>query len=186
MLPYLLSFATGQSDPRAHALSPAQADFLAAMPAPAESQLARNFPWREATPPWREVPLLPASFYNLRQFFAAQRGAFAGRHRADLEAWAARAERHVVFAGSCGLELLRRLDPPADLCRRLHVFAYGPVVRARPPFEVFAVQGRRDWISQLYVGRPDARVAADHLGYLEDPEVRALAAAFVRRVLGLA
>lgn len=180
---YLLSFATGQSDPRGHALSPAQTEFLEALPFPAANKLWRNFPWREPTPPWRDTHLLPASLNNYRQYLASRRPSFAARHREDLEAWAAKAEHHVVFAGSCGLELLCRLDPPADLWPRLHVFAYGPVIRARAPFELFTVQGRHDWISKLYVGKPDARVASDHLGYLEDAEVRALALAFVRRVL---
>ena len=181
--PLLLSFATGQSDPRGHALSPVQQAFLDRLPVPAAFKLARNFPWREATPPFRETALLPASFFNLRQFFAAQHASFARRHRADVAAWAARAEHHLVFAGSCGLELLRRLELPAELWPRLSVFAYGPVVCGKVPWRVFTVQGRFDFISKPFVRRPDVVVAAGHLDYLESPEVLAWAHTFLRQVL---
>jgi hypothetical protein len=183
-LPYLLSFITGQSDPRRHALSPEQSAFLTALPAPEENKLWRNFPWRDETPEHRETPLLPASYNNLSQFFAAQRKSFAIRHRADLEAWASRAEKHLVFAGSCGMELLRRLDPPADLWPRLHVFAYGPVWPVKPPCKVFAVLGRRDWIARPLYGKADAMVEANHLDYLEVPEVLGLAKRFVQQAIG--
>lgn len=179
MRPYLLSFATGQSDPRGHRLSPQQNAFLDLMPAPEENKLRRNFPWREESPPWRDTPLVPASFYNFRQYCLAQGDAFPKQHRPDLEAWLARAEHHLVFAGSCGLELLRRLEPSPAMWRRIHVFAFGPVVHRLPPCRVFTVQGKKDWISQLYLGRPDARVASNHLDYLEDPEVAHLARRFV-------
>ena len=183
MLPFQLSFITGQSDPQGHALSPAQQDFLAALPGRPEWKLHRNFPWREQTPPWRDTHLVAASISNYLQYLAAQRRSFARRHREDLEAWAGRAEHHILFAGSCGLELLRRLDPPESLWPRLHVFAFGPVVRAAVPWRLYTVQGREDWISKLYVKQPDARVGANHMSYLEDPEVRRLAAVFVEDVL---
>ena len=180
-LPYLLSFITGQSDPRRHALSPEQAAFLSALPAPEENKLRRNFPWRDETPEHRETPLLPASYNNLSQFFAAQRKNFAIRYRADLDAWANRAEKHIVFAGSCGMELLRRLDPPEELWRRLQIFAYGPVWPVKPPCKVFAVLGRKDWIARPLYGRGDAMVEANHLDYLQKAEVLDLAKTFVQQ-----
>lgn len=183
MQPYLLSFITGQSDPRGNALSPQQNAFLGQMPAPEENKLRLNFPWRPDTPPWRDTPLVPASFYNFRQFCQAQFPAFARRHRADLEAWSTQAEKHLVFAGSCGLELLCRLEPPKELWQKIYVFAYGPCVFKMPPCHVVTVQGRHDWISKPYLWKPDVKVAASHLDYLEDAEVLALAKTFVRELV---
>ena len=147
-----------------------------------------NFPYPEVTPPHRPAPLPRASWNNARQFLASRRAAFAARHRPPLLALLARAERTLLLAGSCGLELLANLDLPARELGRLHVFAYGAVCRRRPACDVRQVRGRRNWISRaltrIDLDRCDAWVAGGHLEYLEDPEVLALCRAFLDELTG--
>jgi hypothetical protein len=179
--PLLVTFLTGQSDPERNALSPLQRAFLEALPVPPEARLALNFPWRDSAS-HREVPLWSASLSNTRQYLAARREAFGERHRADLEGLLARADHVVLLAGSCGLELFAGMRPPADLRPRLHVFAYGPVARARPDVDCLLVGGRRDRLSRAFFPHTDVEVDADHMGYLRAPEVREHARAFIERV----
>jgi hypothetical protein len=179
--PLLVTFLTGQSDPQRNALSPEQHAFLEALPIPPEARLPLNFPWRESAP-HRDVPLWSASLANTRQYLSARRDGFSARHRRDLDALLARAEHVVFLAGSCGLELFLGMRPPEDVWPRLHVFAYGPVARARPPVDCLLVCGRRDPISRAFFPRADVEVDADHMGYLGAPDVREHARAFVTRV----
>ena len=184
--PIQIAFLTGQSDPRGAALSPVQAAFLTALPAPAEWKVWVNFPYPAATPPHRPMPLVRASWNNARQVLASRRPAFAERHRAPVEALLARAETTLLLAGSCGLELLGRLDLGEDRLARLRVFAYGAVAWRRPACAVRQVRGRGDWISRLGsgvgLGEDDAWVAGGHLEYLTDPRVLALCAEYLREV----
>jgi hypothetical protein len=180
-LPLQIAFLTGQSDPEGCALAPSQTAFLESLPAPPSAKLARNFPYWESTPPHRETGLLRASWNNGRQYAAARHPTFAARYRPDVLAMLERAERHVLLAGSCGLELLAALALPADVLARVHVFAYGPVARRRPSCDLLIVQGRRDWLSRAYFPAADARVDCGHLDYLECPAVRDLCRAFLAR-----
>jgi len=184
--PLQIAFLTGQSDPRGAALAPAQEAFLDALPAPAAWKVRVNFPYPEATPPHRPTPLLRASWNNALQVLDSRRAAFAARHRPPVLALLARAERTLLLAGSCGLELLARLDLPAPELGRLHVFAYGAVCRRRPACDLRQVRGRRDWVARaltrIDLGRSGAWVAGGHLDYLEDPEVLALCRAFLDEV----
>jgi len=183
LLPLQIAFLTGQSDPRGSALSPSQEAFLDALPAPAGWKVRVNFPYPEVTPPHRPMPLLRASWNNARQFLVSRRTPFALRHRPPLLALLGKAERTLLLAGSCGLELLANLDLPARELGRLHVFAYGAVAWRRPACDLRQVRGRRDRVSRVLSrvgpGRSDAWVAGGHLDYLEDPEVLALCGAFV-------
>jgi hypothetical protein len=177
-----IAFCTGQSDPNGCALSSAQAAFLEALPAPGAVKLGVNFPYRRDTPPHREIGLLRASWNNARQYAASRRPRFARAHRASVMAMLQGADRHVLLAGSCGLELLANLALPPEALRRMQVFAYGPVARRAPECEVYLVQGRRDWLSRACFHHPDAHVDCGHLGYLVCREARDLCAAFVARV----
>jgi hypothetical protein len=181
-----IAFLNGQSDPRGAALSPVQAAFLTALPAPPEWKVWVNFPYPPATPPHRRVALARASWNNARQVLGARRPAFAERHRAPVEALLARAETTLLLAGSCGLELLGRLGLGTDRLARLRVFAYGAVAWRRPDCAVRQVRGRGDWISRLGSGvglaEGDAWVAGGHLAYLADPRVLALCAEYLREV----
>lgn len=179
--PLLVTFLTGQSDPERNALSPVQRGFLDSLAVAPDARLALNFPWRESAP-HREVPLWSATIANTRQYFSARHDAFAARHRPDLDALLARADHVVLLAGSCGLELLAGMRAPSEVWPRLHVLAYGPVARARPPMDCLLVGGRRDPISRVFFPRTDVEVDADHMSYLATPELREHARAFIARV----
>jgi hypothetical protein len=185
-LPLQIAFLTGQSDPRGSALSPAQAAFLDALPAPAAWKVRVNFPYPAATPAHRPVPLVRASWNNTRQLLGSYRQAFAARHRPPVVALLARARWTVLLAGSCGLELLANLDLPAAELERLHVFAYGAVAWRRPACDLRQVRGRRDWIaragSRVALTAADSWVESGHLDYLGNPRVPELCGAFLREV----
>ena len=183
-LPFQIAFLTGQSHPSRTALSPAQARFLAALPAPVESKVTRNFPYPDQDPagsPFAPASLLMSSLRNTWQYFASRRPPFAMRHRLLVAALLARADRTLLLAGSCGLELFNNLALPFDVLQRVTIFAYGPVARQRPDCACLLVQGRRDWLSRRYFRSVDARVNAGHMDYLADPEVTTLAVETVRR-----
>jgi hypothetical protein len=176
------AFLTGQSDPRGCALSPRQAAFLAALPLPAEAKVPLNFPYDRRTGPHRETALLAASWSNFRQFLGSWSGGFAVRYRPGVEAMLDGADRTLILAGSCGLELLARLGLDAARLSRIHVLAYGPAALRWPDCETTVVQGRRDWISRPLARRADAWVDCDHLGYLTCPEMLALGRDLVARL----
>lgn len=178
----LVTFLTGQSDPGRNALSAEQSAFLDSLALPEGERLPLNFPWDHETAPHRDVSLAQATVANVAQFLGARRARFGARHRADLERLLARTEHLVLLAGSCGLELLRAIDPPREAWPRLHVFAYGPVAWARPEWHCHLVGGRRDPISRAFFTRPDTLVDADHMSYLREPVVRDEALAFLARV----
>jgi hypothetical protein len=187
-LPLQIAFLTGQSDPRGAALSPVQEAFLDALPVPAAWKVRVNFPYPAATPRHRPVPLVRASWNNARQLLGSSGQAFGARYRPPVVALLARAERTVLLAGSCGLELLANLDLLAEDLARLHVFAYGAVARRRPACEICQVRGRRDWIaragSRVALTAADHWVESGHLDYLVSPRVLALCGAFLTVVMG--
>ena len=87
-----------------------------------------------------------------------------------------RADRTLVLAGSIGLDLLGRLDLPADLLDRLTVFAYGPVATKPPTCRTLRVCSRQDWVARCFRSgrRADVYVDSGHLDYLQHPEVARL------------
>lgn len=180
--PLQIAFLTGASDPRSVALSPVQAAFLDALPAPDDWKVRVNFPYPAATPPFRETPLLLASWRNGRQYLASRRPAFAERYRPQVLDRIARAERTLFLAGSSGLELLANLHLPAAALARLRVFAYGPVARRLPDCDCRLVQGRRDWISRGGFRAGRHQVDCGHLDYLSDPAVLALCRDYLREL----
>ena len=181
--PFQILFLTGRSDPESAALSPVQTAFLDALPAPDGWKVRVNFPYPAATPPYRETPLLRASWQNFRQFAGSRRMAFAARHREPVLDRIEAAERTFVLAGSSGLELLANLRLPAAALARLHVFAYGPVARRLPVCDCRLVQGRRDWISRAWFRAVQARVECGHLDYLADPAVLRLCCAYLEETM---
>jgi hypothetical protein len=182
--PFQILFLTGRSDPRSAALSPLQTAFLDALPAPDPWKVRVNFPYPATTPPFRETPLLRASWRNFWQFAGSRRPAFAERHQALVLDRIEAAERTFLLAGSSGLELLANLGLPAAVLSCLHVFAYGPVARCLPGCDHRLVQGRRDWISRAWFRAVEARVDCGHLDYLADPEVLRLCSSYLREAMG--
>ena len=178
--PLQLAFLTGQSDPARCALSPTQMAFGEALLAPGRWLHPLNFPYRPDPAPHRAVRLLRASWHNSRQYLSSRRHAFAREHERDLQALVQGAPHTVLLAGSCGLELLANLGLPEEALARLSVFAYGPVARRTPAVaRLQAITGRHDWLSRLGWSGDATLVRGGHLGYLERPEVLALARRFV-------
>jgi hypothetical protein len=176
-IPLQVVFLTGQSDPRSCDLSPSQRAFLDALPVPHEAKAPLNFPYDATLRPWRKVPLWLAS---LRHALLAVSLGFEtlvprsstsgiGRHRDAVITQLDRADRTLVLAGSIGLDLLGRLDLPADLLDRLTVFAYGPVATKPPACHTLRVCSRQDWVARWWPA--DEYVDSGHLDYLDNPEV---------------
>ncbi len=182
-----LAFLTGRSDPRCCALGPSQRSFLAAVAAPGAVKVALNFPYDPSSAPHRPVPLWRASLANGWQYFVSRRPAFAQRYAPAVQALIDGAERTVLFAGSCGLELFANLEPalPAPTLARVELLAYGPVARRRPSCRSVLVQGRSDGISRAFFAarEVDVRIPGGHLDYLGRPELLAVAQQLVERIL---
>lgn len=183
-----VAILTGQSNPDSCELSPLQARFLADVAqagASGWSVVDRNFPYGDPGEPHRDVPLLPASVANARQYLASRHGAFAERHRATVLTLLARAPFTVFLAGSCGLELFANLHLPDAARTRCRILAYGPVARRAPDVRLDVVVGVRDWMSRglfrLPAGVPRHTLRCGHRDYLSAPGMRELAVAFIRR-----
>lgn len=184
--PLQIAFLTGQSNPGNAALSPLQASFLEALPAPDEWKVRVNFPYPDIPQAFRRTPLPIASLHNLALYLRSRRPAFAATYRPSVLSQIERAQRTLFLAGSSGLELLGNLDLPSLTLSRLHVFAYGPVARRIPPCDARFVQGR-DSISRLFfrAGVPKERIArvdCDHLDYLREARVLALCIEYLYQV----
>lgn len=184
-----LAILTGQSNPASCALSPVQSAFLSRVVAAGAGEwqgVDRNFPYGELGEPHREVPLLPASVANGRQYLDSRGAAFRERHRSALEALLRRAPHTVILAGSCGLELFTNLGLPTTVQARCAILAYGPAARRMPDTVVEVVVGRRDWISpalcRVPAGITRHGLDCGHRDYLSHPAMLTLAIDFVRRV----
>ncbi|GAA1539615.1 hypothetical protein [Nocardioides humi] len=165
---------TGQSDPRSCALSPAQHAFLDDLPLPEDAKVRLNFPYDAGLAPYRRVPLWRGSLCHAVLFgrIRLARGAWARRHRPLVERRLRAADRTLVLAGSIGLDLLGRLDLPADLLDRLTVVAYGAVAPRPPACRTIRVGSRADHLARWWPH--DVEVAAGHLDYLASPELARL------------
>jgi hypothetical protein len=186
-----VAILTGQSNPDSCVLSPLQARFLADVAtagASGWSVVDRNFPYGDPGEPHRDVPLLPASVANARQYLVSRERAFAERHRASVLALLARAPVTVFLAGSCGLELFANLHLPEAARTRCRILAYGPVARRAPDVRLDVVVGKHDWISRglfhVPPGVPRHTLPCGHRDYLAAPGMRELAVAFIRREVG--
>jgi hypothetical protein len=179
----LVCFLTGRSDPANTALSPDQVAFLDALPLAPHERLEVNFPYAPASGPWRRTQLPLASVRNTRDYLASRRAAFAREHADAVREVLARADRTLVLAGSCGLELLANLRLAASELADVHVLAYGPVARSRPAVDVETVAGRRDRLARRDGGiRADHLIDAGHLDYLGSPAFRGIARRAVERL----
>ncbi len=179
----LVCFLTGRSDPANTALSPAQRAFLEALPLASEERLDVNFPYAPASGPWRRTALPLASVRNTRDYLAARRPGFAREHAGAVRDILTRADRTLVLAGSCGLELLAGLRLDDAALRGVHVLAYGPVARSRPAgVSLEVVVGRRDALARRWARRADHLIDAGHLDYLASQEFEEIAVRAVERL----
>jgi hypothetical protein len=181
-LPLRVAFLTGQSNPRSWMLSSQQSAFLDRLRLPNEVLHRLNFPYREGSAPHAQVSLPKASASNLIQYLGSRRDSFRDKHLSKMIEVVSAAEHTILLAGSCGLELLANLRLPPPWLQRLSVFAYGPVARARPQCCCLLIRGRQDRISRWFFPSVDHLVDADHLNYLEQPEVLDLCVGFLSHV----
>lgn len=165
---------TGQSDPHSCALSPLQHAFLDDLPLPEGAKVRLNFPYDATSPGHRDTPLWLASLRHAVLFVRIRllRRRWARRHRPAVEARLRAADRTLVLAGSIGLDLLGRLDLPADVLDRLVVVAYGPVAARAPRCRTIRVASRSDHLARWWPH--DVEVGAGHLDYLAAPDLAAL------------
>ncbi len=171
---------SGLADPATCALSPIQRRFLDAIGAPAESKVYWNFPYVPSTPPRTHPPLWLASIRNYAQFLRASKPAYRDRARVHWRALLESTDSLVVITGSCGLEILNHCVEDRDADRIAHVFALGPVARARPNAPHTIVQGTRDPITKLYFRRGDVALpGVGHMKYLEDSRALELVNTFL-------
>jgi hypothetical protein len=177
-----IAFMTGQSDPPSCALAADQHAFLDALLAPEREKVRCNFPYDRASREVLDVPLWRASLNNVRQYTASRSDRFARTYRPHVLAMLDQADRTLLLAGSCGIELLNNLHLPEPVLRAVYVFAYGPVARRRPACRHEIAGSRRDVISRRWFPAPDAWVDANHLGYLGSEQVRARCAELLERL----
>ncbi|ATC63847.1 hypothetical protein CMV30_07750 [Nibricoccus aquaticus] len=169
-----IAFFTGQSAPGHCALSPEQENFLALLAAPTGensfNRLLLNFPYIPDSRPFRDTPLLRASWNNLLGYARSRRPSFILNYRPSVFAAIARATHTIFLAGSSGLELFNNLDLPESAERRCTLICYGPIARRLPRHATtIIVQGSRDFLSRALFRHPALTVRCNHLGYLRDP-----------------
>jgi hypothetical protein len=167
-----IAFLTGQSDPPSCALAADQHAFLDALPAAEHEKVRCNFPYDRTGEAVLEIALWRASLNNIKQYAGSRSDAFGSAYRPPVLEMLSKADRTLLLAGSCGIELLNNLHLPAGALRSVFAFAYGPVARSRPACAHEIAGSRRDWISRLWFPKPDAWVDAGHLGYLTSAAVR--------------
>lgn len=177
-----IAMLNGRSKPDCWALSPAQHAFLMQLSGQGRHLVLNNFPYLPSDKPYQPVPLLRASLANAREYLNARTPWFRRRYRPLVQQLLAQAEHTVFVAGSCGLELLSSLRLPAADLQKLSVFAYGPVARTKPACHSLLVQGRADWISRRWFAEADLLVDADHLNYLQQPEVLQHCRQFIEQI----
>ena len=167
--PLVIAFLTGQSRPGCCELSPEQHRFLDGLAGPDCELMRRNFPYRPSEP-FRDVPLLLASWRNVRGYLASRRRVFGKTYRDDVAALIARTERVVFLAGSSGLELFNNLGLTEADERKCELICYGPVARRMPRHAGTVIaQSSRDYISQTFFRRVPGSLTCGHMGYLSDP-----------------
>lgn len=177
-----IAFLTGQSDPPGCALAADQHAFLDALPATEPEKVRCNFPYAGGAGGVLDVPLWHASLSNMKQYAASRAESFARAYRPPVLELLATADRTLLLAGSCGIELLNNLRLPDGALDSAFVFGYGPVARRRPACRHELVGSRSDWISRLWFPSPDAWVDAGHLGYLASEAVLARCRALTERL----
>ena len=144
-----------------------------------------NFPYHATFAFPERFHLLRASLNNIGHFLFSQLSMFRSQHRPAVVELFARYDRIILLATSCGLELLRNLQLPAEVRQRVHVFACGPVSLGLPEVaSCLMIQGEDDVISRCFHWRVRHRFPCSHMGYLLAPETLRLFDQFCREALG--
>jgi hypothetical protein len=171
----IAAFITGHSVRGCTGLSREQIDFQKRSAIPQEQWLPHNFPYSETHPFPEPVPLLAASLSNIVHFWESRLPAYKNRHRDAVAGIFSGHDAVILVAGSCGLELLNNLGLPAEVLRRLHVFACGPVSWRLPETaSCLVLQGAGDPVSRCFHRKADHWIDCAHMGYLQSPETMRL------------
>ncbi len=179
-----VAFITGQSNLSSNALSPAQHHFMKEIPLPETAKVYWNFPYDRKSEGFQRVNLFTASLNNSMQYLQSRRSGFANKYRNRFMEEFGGAEKIMLLSGSCGLELFRNLKLPESICGKVYIFAYGAVAQKRPLCKrLFLIRGRRDWIASLWRLEYDVKVAAGHLDYLENLELKEHCYRFIDAIL---
>jgi hypothetical protein len=178
-----MAVLTGQSDPRRCALSPLQANFLAAVAPERCIRIQANFPYWTDSPAYRATSLAAASFNNGWMYLRSRRRGFREIRGAGVEELVDRHPKTIFLTGSCGLEIFNNLRLSSELMNRVSIFAYGPVARRLPDCDHVLIGSSRDRLSRHFFPNPDHVVECGHLDYLVEPAVLALCRDFVQRVV---
>ena len=182
---YTAAFMTGHSVPGCTGLSAVQRAFQQRSGLPMENWQPWNFPYHPTQEFPEAYPLIAASFNNLRHFLASRGAAFRTEHQAAVSELFMRHEKVLLVASSCGLELLRNLELPTEVLRRVHVFACGPVSLGLPAVaSLCRVQGHWDLLSRVFHPQVEHRYHCGHLEYLEHPETMRYFNRYCQEVLG--
>ncbi len=195
-LPCRVVLITGLSNPACCCLHPQLRRFLDSLHVPTEQKVYKNFPFTDCLsttatksngwhrPECGGVSIVRASlsngyqfgwFYGSRAF--KQRAVSHWRQMRDLSS------RLLVITGSCGLDLVERLEEiigseagTVGNAKVLRVLALGPVVRKSRLSIVTAVQGQRDWISKVFYRQSNTSVAnVGHMDYWISDQIKEMA-----------
>lgn len=179
---YMAAFITGHSVRGCTGLSSTQVAFQQRSMIPEERWLKCNFPYIPTTPFPDSVPLLTASLNNAAHYMFSRGQRFRKQNQQAVVSAFADVDCIILLAGSCGLELLNNLALPAELRRKMHVFACGPVSRAMPEVASFySAQGIHDWISRAFHRQANLRFPCSHMNYLNSPITLSAFNSFVER-----
>jgi len=181
---HMAAFLTGHSVRGCTGLSVEQRDFQRCTDVPEQHWIKSNFPYHETFAFPESVGLSRASLNNVWHFVQANLPSYQTRHREVIADKFSRYDAVILLVGSCGMELLQRLNLPSEIRQRVHVFACGPVSIFEPSVaSLVVVQGRHDMISRCFYPKAHHRIDCSHMGYLEARETLELFNAFYHRVL---
>lgn len=168
-----VALVTGLSDAGSCELSRDQRSLMDSLELPDEWKVWRNFPFVESRP-LRDVSLARASLANTAQFVAAGLGLLREHRLRHWRALVESTEWLLLITGSCGLELVRDLER-LEKHRAVAILALGPVAWRRPRVAMEMIQGERDLVSRLWMGKVGSGgLRAGHMECWSDPQVREL------------
>lgn len=195
-LPSRVVLITGLSNPACCCLHPQLRSFLDSLSFPAEQKVSKNFPFTECLtatsmessgwnqPKCGDVSIIRASLSNAYQFtFTYGSREFARQAVLHWRQLRQLSGRLLVITGSCGLDLVERLEEqtgwgghPIENGRTLRVLALGPVARKSRLPVVTAIQGQRDWISKVFYRQAKTSIAkVGHMDYWTSDRIKEMA-----------
>ncbi|MEL6110774.1 MAG: hypothetical protein AAFU85_32615 [Planctomycetota bacterium] len=175
---YKVAIVTGLSNPRSTDLSPAQHQFLDALPVPDTCKVRCNFPFFPTPKPQHDPSLIRASLNNTHQFVGSLSRDYKKNAKPHWRALCDSTERLFLITGSCGYQLIDSLETRDP--SRVHVLALGAVRFGTSRWDATKILGRRDWIARWFTPNCDHSIdGLGHLGYWQNPTVLGIATNWV-------